>query len=217
MFKIKWASWAIVLGMLSVASVGAQELKVKITPTLAWVDVSHAGQKIRIQRIQDTGNKIIDDFAKTSRPCPEFCIHPLTVAPGVETLGELELLDFMTRKVGSGSGLVIDARLPDFHKIETIPTSINIPFTVFKSDNPHIDRILIGLGAEVNTKKQWNYQKAKTLALWCNGPWCDQSPRAIKALLSMGYPPDKLKYYRGGMQEWKLMGLTTVVPFAPRQ
>lgn len=190
----------------------AQALKVNITPELAYVDVHHGAQSVRIQRIQDTGHKIIDDFAKTSRPCPEFCIHPMKVAEGVETLGELELLDFMTRQVKTGSGLVIDARLPDFHRIETIPTSINIPFTVIKEDNPHIDKILTALGARAAGAGRWDYQQARTLALWCNGPWCDQSPRAIRALLKLGYPAAKLKYYRGGMQEWKLLGLTTVVP-----
>lgn len=190
----------------------AHALQVNITPDLAYVDVSHAGQPVRIQRIQDTGHKLIDDFAKTSRPCPEFCIHPMQVAAGVDTLGELELLDFMTRQVKSGSGLVIDARLPAFHKTETIPTSINIPFTVIKEDNPHIDKILIALGAKTASAGRWDFQQAKTLALWCNGPWCDQSPRAIRALLRLGYPAAKLKYYRGGMQEWKLLGLTTVVP-----
>jgi rhodanese-related sulfurtransferase len=216
MVELKHLGWAVIWGVLGSNSANAQELKVKITPTLSSVDVVHAGQKVRIQRIQDTGNKIIDDFAKSSRPCPEFCIHAMVVAPGVETLGELELLDFMTRQVPSGQGLVIDARLADFHKIETIPTSINIPFTVIKTDNPHIGQILIALGAEMGPNKRWNFQKAKSLALWCNGPWCDQSSRAIQALVSLGYPAAKLKYYRGGMQMWKLMGLTTVVPAAPR-
>jgi len=190
----------------------AMAMQVKITPELAFVDVVHAGKPVRIQRIQDTGHKIIDDFAKTSRPCPEFCVHPMRVAPGVETLGELELMDFMTREVREGQGLVIDARLAEFHRIETIPTSVNIPFTVIKADNPQIDRILQALGARPRGAGQWDFAQARTLALWCNGPWCDQSSRAIKALLRLGYPPDKLKYYRGGMQAWKLMGLTTVVP-----
>jgi rhodanese-related sulfurtransferase len=216
MFKLKHLGWAVIGGVLGSSLANGQDLKVKITPTLSSVDVVHAGQKVRIQRIQDTGNKIIDDFAKTSRPCPEFCIHPIVVAPGVETLGELELLDFMSRQVPGGKGLVIDARLPEFHKIETIPTSINIPFTVIKSDNRHIAQILTALGAEMGKNKRWEFQKAKSLALWCNGPWCDQSSRAIQALLSLGYPAAKLKYYRGGMQAWKLLGLTTVVPATAR-
>ena len=28
-------------------------------------------------------NRLVDDFTKTSRPCPPFCIHPITAAPGV--------------------------------------------------------------------------------------------------------------------------------------
>jgi hypothetical protein len=31
-------------------------------------------------------------------------------------------------------------------------------------------------------------------------------------LLAMGYPAHKLKWYRGGIQEWKQLGLTTVAP-----
>jgi hypothetical protein len=29
-------------------------------------------------------------------------------------------------------------------------------------------------------------------------------------LLKFGYPPHKLKWYRGGMQDWEILGLTTV-------
>ena len=177
--SLKTLQRAFLLSLLALPQLTpAQALKVNITPDLAYVDVQHGAQPVRIQRIQDTGHKIIDDFAKTSRPCPEFCIHPIKVAEGVETLGELELLDFMTRQVKTGSGLVI----------------------------------LTALGARAAGAGRWDYQQARTLALWCNGPWCDQSPRAIRALLKLGYPAAKLKYYRGGMQEWKLLGLTTVVP-----
>ena len=58
----------------------------------------------------------------------------------------------------------------------------------------------------------WNFGKAKELLLWCNGPWCDQSPRAIRNLLALGYPAEKLRYYRGGMQDWMVLGLTVTVP-----
>jgi hypothetical protein len=34
-------------------------------------------------------------------------------------------------------------------------------------------------------------------------------------LLALGYPAHKLKWYRGGMQSWKSLGLTTV-PAAKR-
>ena len=58
----------------------------------------------------------------------------------------------------------------------------------------------------------WDFSGAKKLAFWCNGPACGQSPRAIKGMLSAGYPAEKLLYYRGGMQMWQLWGLTTVIP-----
>ena len=57
-----------------------------------------------------------------------------------------------------------------------------------------------------------NFSAALDLALFCNGPWCYQSPRAIRNLLDVGYPADKLRYYRGGMQDWLILGLTVEHP-----
>jgi rhodanese-related sulfurtransferase len=56
----------------------------------------------------------------------------------------------------------------------------------------------------------WECAKAKKVLLFCNGPWCGQSPMAIKAMLREGYPADKILYYRGGMQAWHTLGLTVV-------
>lgn len=204
----------IALLMSGVAGAQDKDLKVRITETLPYVDVTHSGQKVRVQRIQDQGNKLIDDFAKTSRPCPPFCIHAIKAAPGVDTYGELELLEFIDKYGKAGTGVLIDARMPDFYRAETIPSAVNIPFSVIKSDNPHIDKILTVLGGR-KMDGRWNFNEAKTLVLFCNGVWCDQSPRAIRSLLEMGYPADKLKYYRGGLQLWRMLGLTTVVPTKP--
>jgi rhodanese-related sulfurtransferase len=55
----------------------------------------------------------------------------------------------------------------------------------------------------------WNFENARTLIFYCNGAWCGQSPTNIKQLLSFGYPAHKLKWYRGGMQSWKSLGLAT--------
>ncbi len=182
---------------------------VKITPEIPFVEVSHQGTPIQIKRIQDTSNKLIDDFSKTSRPCPPFCIHPMLAAPGVETIGEIELLKFLTTKVKSGQGLLIDARMPKFFNSETIPGSINIPFILFTGEDSQKIINLLGVKKKGN---KFNFASAKELVLFCNGPWCDQSPRAIKALIKAGYPASKLKYYRGGMQLWKVFSLTTVLP-----
>ena len=50
----------------------------------------------------------------------------------------------------------------------------------------------------------------RTLVLFCNGMWCGQSPNNILNLLRFGYPAEKLKWYRGGMQDWEILGLTTI-------
>ena len=66
-------------------------------------------------------------------------------------------------------------------------------------------------GADQKTEK-WDFSNARQVVFWCNGPWCGQSPRAIKGLLELGFPAEKIAYYRGGMQMWKVLGLTIVVP-----
>ena len=67
------------------------------------------------------------------------------------------------------------------------------------------------LGA-VRSGSLWNFASAKTMVLYCNGPWCGQSPTNIRQLLALGYPAHKLKWYRDGMQGWKSLGLPTA-PF----
>ena len=185
------------------------ELKVGITKDLPFVNVLHQGKTVQIKRIQDTNNRLVDDFAKTSRACPPFCIHPMSAAKGVETVGELELINFVNKQVKDGKGLLVDARMPKFFDSETIPGAINIPFILFTGSNA--EKVITLLGAKKVDGKN-DFSAAKELYLFCNGPWCDQSPRAIKALVKAGYPASKLKYYRGGMQAWKSFSLTTVLP-----
>ena len=48
--------------------------------------------------------------------------------------------------------------------------------------------------------------------MFCNGMWCGQSPNNIKNLLKFGYPAHKIKWYRGGMQNWSNLGLSTAKP-----
>ncbi len=197
--------------LLAFAQQAVAAIEVGITDFLPFVDVDHYGKTVRIERIQDTQNRLSNSYTKTSRPCPPFCIHPMKAAPGVETVGELELLDFLKTKVMDGEGLLIDSRMPDWHNKGTIPGSVNIPFSVLEEENQHTNAILGLLGAE-QTNDGRTFSKAKILLMYCNGPWCDQSPRAIKNLLRFGYPPEKLKYYRAGMQGWQSMGLTIIKP-----
>jgi rhodanese-related sulfurtransferase len=65
-------------------------------------------------------------------------------------------------------------------------------------------------GVKEGDDGELDFSEAKTLVLFCNGIWCGQSTSNIGTLMQMGYPAEKLKWYRGGMQDWVSAGLTTV-------
>ena len=187
---------------------------VGITPDMMSVEVINDGKKAEITRNQNNKNMIKQDFAKTSRPCPPFCIQPMILAPGVETIAELEVMDYLSKMAnGDDTILVVDSRTPNWVKKGTIPGAINIPWT--KLNAAKADPISIGEVMEDNFNvieedEKFDYSKAKTLVMFCNGMWCGQSPNNIKSLLKMGYPANKIKWYRGGMQDWEVLGLSTV-------
>ena len=187
---------------------------VGITPDEAYVNVKHNGKTVRIERNQDNKNQVKADYALTSRPCPPFCIRPIKIAPGVETIGELEMLDYLVAAGKPGSNiLVIDSRTPNWVVKGTIPGSISIPWTSLKEDTSDpltIAGILTDQFGAKFSDDLWDFSDTKTLVMFCNGMWCGQSPRNIMTLLKFGYPADKIKWYRGGMQDWEVLGLTTV-------
>jgi len=208
-------------------------LDVNISKGLPYVDTDYKGNIIRIQRNQDSDNILRGGFTKTSRNCPPFCIQPMIVAPGVQTVAEVEVIDFIDKDLRQKTGLLIDARTESWHKKGTIPGATNIPFTVFGKDQT--DEELVAAMRQLGVKPKstssdddsfwswtfgddekkisnWDFSNAKDLVLWCNGMWCGQSPRAIKSLLKHGYPAKKIKYFRGGMQTWLILGLTVVKP-----
>lgn len=190
-------------------------LEVNITREVAQFTVRHGDKEIEILREQDSSATLASDFALTSRPCPPFCAQPLVAAPGVTTIAEVELINFMQQRLADGSGLLVDARTEDENRRGTIPGSINIPFTSLDpgqgGDELTMEDSLQLLGVSPKGGG-WDFSQAKEVVLWCNGPWCGQSPAAIHGLLSIGYPADKLLYYRGGMQLWKIFGLPVVTP-----
>jgi rhodanese-related sulfurtransferase len=191
-------------------------LDVNITADMPTLEVMHNGQKVAIQRNQNQDNNINPAFGKTSRKCPPFCIQPGELAPGVDTIGELEVLHYLKKMSdGDKSIMVIDSRTPDWAAKGTIPGAVNIPWdklNIGKSDPITVQEILEKqLGAK-QSEGFWNFSNAKTLVMFCNGSWCGQSPTNIRGLLKIGYPADKIKWYRGGMQDWEMLGLTTVKP-----
>lgn len=188
---------------------------VNITATLPYVDVKHKGKTVRIQRNQEPGNIVEFEYAETSRPCPPYCIQPIKLAPGIETIGELEIINYLQQASKDESILIIDSREPKWLVNGMIPGAINIPWTRLynkTASDAAVAEILQFQFNAVLTGKLWNFENVKLLVFYCNGPWCGQSPTNIRALLSIGYPAHRIKWYRGGMQSWKLFGLTTIKP-----
>ncbi|MDH5600077.1 MAG: rhodanese-like domain-containing protein [Gammaproteobacteria bacterium] len=209
-------STALALAVGFSASANAADMAVKINKQISSVTVKHNGKSVTIMRDQNQKAEVIKAFAKTSRKCPPFCIQPSTLAPGVETIAEVEVLDYLDRLHNKGDKtiLVVDSRTDKFWKAGTIPGAVSIPFTKLSpakgADPLSMSDIMEG---QFNAKSQegiWDFSKAKTLVLFCNGMWCGQSPANIKQLLKMGYPAHKIKWYRGGMQNWSNLGLTTI-------
>lgn len=189
-------------------------LEVKIAPDLPYVELPQGEEKVLLMRHQEPGHTIEPPYQKTARPCPPYCVQPMQLAPGVETIGELELIDYLQHAAADHSDvLVIDSRTTDWVERGTIPGSLSIPYTQLDPAHAKPAQIAEVLQLEfgaVAADGLWDFENVKTLVFFCNGAWCGQSPTNIKALLGLGYPAHKLKWYRGGMQAWEQLGLTTV-------
>jgi len=189
----------------------AQDYKIKIQKDLPYVDIDVLGQPVRISRIQDLKHKLTNSYAKTSRPCPPFCVVPFQPIEGIETYGEIELLNFLKNEVSNNNGVLVDARLPKWYKEGTIPGAINLPFPILNPDtsNQYLEQVLPVLGA-VKKDGKWDFSNAQKLVVFGNGPWSQQGVRAMEHLVKIGYPKDKIKFYRGGMQYWQILGFNVL-------
>jgi rhodanese-related sulfurtransferase len=185
-----------VVSALVISAMPAWANEVSITPDVPWVEVQTEEGAVEIQRVQDTSNVIGGDWARTSRPCPNFCVQPMVPAPGVTPVGELEILEMLQ----DPEAIVVDSRVVPNYESGAIPGAINIPYT------EAADR-LDELGCEIDFDG-FICDEAKKVALYCNGNWCGQSPTAARRMIAAGFPAEKLFYYRGGMQAWRLLGLT---------
>ena len=184
----------IAFALLALTRTGeAEDLKVGITSEMQSVTVETSDGPVEIRRIQDQEHEITGEFARTSRACPPFCIQPISPAEGVTTIGEVELIDMLK----DPEAIVVDSRTVDWFRGGSIPGAINLPYTETG------DR-LSQLGCEPDFDG-WDCENARKVALFCNGLWCGQSPTAIRAMIAAGYPADRIFYYRGGMQSWRVL------------
>ena len=118
-------------------------------------------------------------------------IRPMQLADGVGTVGELEVMEQLDRGLS-----LVDSRPADVYGSFTIPGARNIPH------DETVERI-------------GQLDPAQSTIFFCNGPQCAASPEAIDALLTAGYPPAAIRYYRGGLHDWISLGLPTEPPSPP--
>ena len=172
---------------------------VSITKDTMSVTVPMGDGTVEITRNQDPNARLGEPWTQIARPCPAFCIQPMSPAPGVTTIGELEVLEFLQ----NGEALLVDGRIRPQYEEGTIPGAISVPYT------EAADR-LGEFGCEIDFDGWICEEEVATVVLFCNGPWCGQSPTAARRMIEAGFPAEKIYYYRGGMQGWNMLGLTVM-------
>lgn len=140
--------------------------------------------------------------------------QPMMIEQGVRTVGEVEVLDFIKNKLGvlPHEYILVDSRKRDWFEQMTIPSAINIAYDEIEYDEKSpedFERIMKLLNIQ-KEGTSYNFSHAKTALFFCNGAWCVQSRVSIQKLIKMGYPKEKLLWYRGGLQDWLLFGFSVV-------
>ncbi len=222
-------AFSIFFGNKSKSSSTEQHRPVAITRELTSVIITHDGKPFEISRTKDNDAIIPAMYAKTSRPCPPFCIQPMVIEPGIENIGELEFIKYLVQKSDGDDKLeIIDSRTADWVLVSTIPGTINVPWiSLSREVGVTANKLISVLKHKFNVKIKdealideyfesdklieiLDFSNAKTLVLFCNGVWCEQSAIQIRSLLHLGYPVEKIIYYRDGMQGWVGLGFPTV-------
>lgn len=160
--------------------------------------------------------KTIPDECKKSIVTSLGSVQPIKIDNEIETVGELEVLKFLQmHEFEPDKYALIDARDTHWYEQMTIPTSINIPYSDIQDDEDlyyEYTRALNLLNIKKDKNEKLDFTLAKDVVVFCNSNWCVQSVWAIKSLVRMGYPKNKIFWYRGGLQDWMTSGFTTVKP-----
>ena len=176
------AAGALALALLVQSAFAEEPLKIDDNDTAVTIDT------------EDGAVEIIRK--KTDAALIGGVLQPMVPVPGVTPVGELEVLDALK----TGSAKVVDMRTAEWRSEATIPGSIHLPYIEVAS---RLDEL--GCTGE---QGNWSCADAVNIIAFCNGPACGQSPIAMKAMVREGYPAEKIFYYRGGMQNWTVLGLT---------
>jgi rhodanese-related sulfurtransferase len=189
---------------MAFSTVGAAET----LPVTANAVFTVNGQEFTITRVSALEQSSISALIQSSATCVASYLSPMSTAPNVPTLGELDVIEFLSTQVESGDGLLIDARLPEDSALGYIPTSVNIPTATLTPSNPYRDEILLALSAQ-HYQSVFSFTDAISLMVYDSGPATQDAAALIVDLLVASYPPEKIDYYRGGVQVWTTLGLST--------
>lgn len=158
-------------------------------------------------------NSKVPDLCKSTYVHTVGNLLPIQIHEEITTYGELEILAFIKQMQTDSSLMLIDACRQEIYDYRTIPGAVNMPFHHFKeriSFEFEFEQHLRELGVTIHEKNDTlDFTNAKTIAVFCNGPWCSLSVSMIQILLDIGYPPENINWYRGGLQRWLEAGLTT--------
>ncbi len=167
--------------------------RVKITRDLKSVVVSFQKREFLIERIDN-------------RECPPYCIAPMKI-DNIKTVGELETIEFMKSLKKNRNRLVVDVRSSVEYKQNSLPTAINIPYSMLTPNSKYREEILKLLGVR-KLKKGWHFKYVYKLLIFDNGILDNRAIKMINSLIKIGYPKNKILYYRGGVDSWRELGLT---------
>ena len=173
----------------------------------------------------DFAGRRVADICKKTFVTKIGVLQPMYLGEGIKTVGELEVLVHIKNAQKNPSQYVlIDARVKQWFNQMTIPTSENLPFNeinyIEDTDEDDFDnkveylrytKQLKKLCKVLNIKQRkegLDFSKVKTAVFYCNASWCSQSPNAIYKLINMGYPREKILWYRGGLQDWLIYDYT---------
>jgi rhodanese-related sulfurtransferase len=179
-------------------------------------DIPKACNKVQIDNeTLWTGNyahKSVPEACKSTYVHTKGRLLPMHLDEDLETYGELEVL-YTLREMNTNPNIVlVDSRRKKWFDYRTIPGAINMPFHYFKDNLEHefeFEYALKYLGVIKGKNGEYNFDNVKTMVIFCNGPWCSQSPTMIFSLIKVGYPNENLKWYRGGLQDWLSAGMTS--------
>src|SRR5574344_1373665 len=113
-------------------------------------------------------------------------IAPIKASDKIETYGELEVLEFIERSKTDKNLLLIDSRTENWYNHESIATAINVPY-VYTKKSQYPDEFAEALETfgVVEKNEKYNFTNEKTLLMFCNGIWCEQSPETMKERIAI--------------------------------